>query len=89
MAEKLRLTEHARAEALRRGISEELVLDVARAPEQRVAAHAGREIRQSRVVDAVSGKLQLVRVVVEVTAGEASIVTVYRSSKIRKYWSDG
>jgi hypothetical protein len=88
VADRIRLTEHARAEALRRGISEELVLQVARTPEQRIAARSGREIRQSRVLDAASGKLQLVRVVVEVSAGEESIVTVYRSTKIGKYWSE-
>jgi Domain of unknown function (DUF4258) len=82
------LSEHARAEALRRGINEETALKVARTPEQRIAGRSGREVRQSRVIDPASGKLQLVRVVVEIRAGEETIVTVYRSSKIRKYWSE-
>lgn len=88
MADRVSLTEHARSEAQRRGISEETVLQIARAPEQRVAASSGREIRQSRVRDPVSGKLHLVRVVVESGPDEDTIVTVYRSSKIRKYWSE-
>src|SRR5437588_8343376 len=88
VADRLRLSEHARAEALRRGINEETALKVARTPEQRIAGRSGREVRQSRVIDPASGKLQLVRVVVEIRAGEETIVTVYRSSKIRKYWSE-
>jgi len=63
-------------------------LEVARAPEQRVAGRSGREIRQSRVLDPASGKLHLIRVVIESGQDGDAIVTVYRSSKIRKYWSE-
>ena len=88
MSDRVTFTEHARSEARRRGISEETALEVARAPEQRIAGRSGREIRQSRVLDPASGKLQLVRVVIENGQGGDTIVTVYRSSKIRKYWSE-
>ena len=88
MANRVSFTEHARAEALRRGITEETALRVAQTPEQRLAGRSGREIRQSRVLDVVSGKLHLVRVIVEVHDGEETIVTVYRSSKVGKYWSE-
>jgi Domain of unknown function (DUF4258) len=88
VADRLRMTEHARGEALRRAISEEEALEVARTPEQRLPGRSGREIRQSRVIDPVSGKLHLIRVVVEASADAESIVTVYRSSKIRKCWSE-
>ena len=88
MTDRVSFTEHARSEARRRGISEEAALEVARAPEQRVAGRSGREIRQSRVLDPASGKLHLVRVVIESGQDADTIVTVYRSSKIRKYWSE-
>jgi len=82
------LTDHAKAEARRRGISEETVLNVASAPEQRLPVRAGREVRQSRVKDPASGRLQLVRVFVDRQEGGDSVVTVYRTSKVRKYWSE-
>lgn len=80
------LTEHARTQARRRDLSEDLVLRVARSPEQRVRLRLGREIRQSRIASP-DGKLYLVRVVVDSRIGQDDIVTVYRTSKIGKYWS--
>ena len=82
------VTPHAIAEASRRGISETTLLQVATTPEQRIQVRSDREIRQSRIVDAASGKLQLVRVVVELGPGEDTAVTAYRTSKLRKYWRD-
>ena len=81
------LSKHAREQAGRRGLSEEIVLDVARAPEQRLIIRPGRELRQSRVEMPAGGPLYLVRVVVDVGPSEETVVTVYRTSKIEKYWS--
>lgn len=80
------LSDHAKTEARRRGISEATVLRVATTPEQRVAVRADREVRQSRIVDSASGKLYLIRVAVDSGRDGDTIVTVYRTSKIRKYW---
>jgi len=88
MGQRVVLTDHARAEALRRGISEATLLEVATTPEQRLVVRAQREMRQSRVTDPASGKLQLVRVVVECGNDCDTVVTVYRTSKVRKYWRD-
>jgi len=81
------LSEHARAQAARRGISVETVLAVARAPEQRLPVRPGREIRQARVSIPSGGPLYLVRVVVDAGPTEETVVTAYRTSKIDKYWS--
>ena len=81
------LSEHARAQAERRGISEQTVLAVARAPEQRLSVRPGREIRQARVAMPAGGPLYLVRVVVDAGPTAETVVTVYRTSKIEKYWS--
>lgn len=86
MAKRIIFTDHARAEAGRRGISEATVLDVVTAPEQRLAVRPEREVRQSRVIDPASGKLHLIRVVVDAGKDADAIVTVYRTSRIRKYW---
>ena len=79
-------SDHARAEARRRGIKADIVLEVAATPEQRMPSRRGREVRQSRIVHPDSGKLLLVRVVVEPGPEAELIVTVYRTSKMRKYW---
>jgi hypothetical protein len=81
------LSEHAQAQAARRSVSQEVVLAVARAPEQRVSVRPGREIRQSRVAMPAGGTLYLLRVVVDAGPTEETVVTVYRTSKIDKYWS--
>ena len=81
------LSKHAREQAERRGLSEEIVLAVARSPEQRLVVRPGRELRQSRVAMPSGGTLYLVRVVVDAGPHDEMVVTVYRTSKIEKYWS--
>jgi hypothetical protein len=39
-------------------------------------------------MDVTSGKLQLIRVVVDQGRDGDTVVTVYRTSKVRKYWRD-
>lgn len=78
------LTSHARFEMERRGISADTVHQVLTAPEQRVHVRPGREVLQS--VIALREKAYLVRVFVDVDRDPAEVVTVYRTSKIEKYW---
>jgi hypothetical protein len=61
-----------------------LVLSVAASPEQRVLVRPGREVRQSRVE--IDGKSYLVRVFVDLEEDRDVVVTVYRTSKVQKYW---
>ncbi len=84
---RLVLSDHARFEAARRGIEEATVRSVAQAPEQVLPLRPGREVRQSRMTLPPAGKLYLVRVVVDTGPDAEVIVTVYRTSKIDKYWS--
>ena len=88
MGQRVLITDHAIEEARRRGISNATVLRVVTTPEQSVRVRANREIRQSRFVDPASGKLHLVRVVVDLASDAEIVVTVYRTSKVRKYWRD-
>lgn len=78
------LTDHARLEMRRRGISEEVVREVLSQPDQRLPVRPGREVLQSR--KDFGGKIYLVRVFVDVDRTPAQVVTVYRTSKIGKYW---
>ena len=80
------LTPHATFEARRRGIELAMIRSILAAPEQRLTVRSGRVVLQSKVRLRVSGRLSLVRVFVDVDRSPAEIVTVYRTSKVRKYW---
>jgi hypothetical protein len=78
------LSDHARLEMSRRGISDEWVRAVMANPEQIIAGVGHRKIYQSRLV--AGDKTWLVRVVVEEWHALPVVVTTYRTSKIEKYW---
>jgi len=80
-----KLTPHARHESSRRGIPAEILADVLANPEQIVAAHSDRNVYQS--MKRIRGIMFLVRVIVDERVSPAKVVTVYRTTKIRKYWS--
>lgn len=80
------ISDHARFEMERRHIPEELLRQVALAPEQVVSSQRGRVICQSRIDDPTSDRQMLLRVVVEQHPDAVFVVTVYRTSKVEKYW---
>lgn len=77
------VTPHAALEIRRRGIEERHIHQVL-APEQRHAVRSGRDVLQSRI--AFDGKTYLLRVFVDIERDPAEVVTVYRTSRIAKYW---
>ncbi|MDQ7030710.1 MAG: DUF4258 domain-containing protein [Ardenticatenia bacterium] len=82
--QQYRLTDHARFQMKRRGIEESEIEKVLSAPEQAERARPGRVIYQSRFEQ--QGRVYLLRVVVDVDREPAEVVTVYRTSKVKKYW---
>jgi hypothetical protein len=68
----------------RRGIGEAVVAQVLAKPEQRFSIRLGREIFQSRLQ--IGLRRYVVRVFVDTDRQPAEVVTVYRSSRIGKYW---
>jgi hypothetical protein len=84
-----RLTDHARFEMERRGISEADVVQVLSAPEQSDLVRPGRIVYQSRIEPEEPGKIYLLRVFVDVDRRPAEVVTAYRTSKVEKYWKSG
>ncbi len=78
------LTPHAAFQMERRGVSESVVEQVLSAPEQREAVRPGRDVLQSRM--AFGSKTYLIRVFVDVDREPAEVVSLYRTSKIEKYW---
>lgn len=85
--EKYVITPHATFEMQRRQIEEAAVARVLAAPEQRETVRPGRDVLQSRMT--LAGRSYLVRVFVDVDRKPAEVVTVYRTSKIAKYWRNG
>ena len=55
-------------------------------PEQMVSCAQGRVICQSRIGDPASGRVMLLRVVVEERPDARFVVTAYKTSKVEKYW---
>lgn len=84
---QIRLSRHGVEQLERRGLDREQVLKVAQHPEQTVPVRPGLEIRQSRLVDEERGVPYLLRVVVDLGV-QQTVVTMYRTSKIDKYWID-
>ena len=82
----IRFTTHALEECERRNIWVQLIKDIVDAPQQIVPNVEGRRVYQSKIV--FDDKIYLVRVIVEVTEQEFVIITLYRTSKIKKYWSE-
>ena len=80
------LTDHAFMEMRRRDITEEEVKKVMTSPEQKVNIREGRTVYQSRLSFGEPPRLYLVRVFVDVGRKPKEVVTVYRTSKIDKYW---
>ena len=80
-------TPHAEFEMQRRGIGREVVLQVMSGPEQTIDVRPGRVVMQSRTTQ--EGRVYLVRVFVDMDRHPAEVVTVYRTSKVSKYWRAG
>jgi hypothetical protein len=81
-----RFSQHAQEQMARRGIPVEMVKDVLAAPQQVADDPSGCKVCQSQV-DFGTGNPYLLRVFVDETMDPAIVVTVYRTSKIAKYWS--
>ena len=81
---KHELSAHVKQEMDRRGIPLAVVEAVLAAPAQKVPEHGDVVCYQSSVE--INQKPYLVRVMVNETVTPAKVVTVYRTSKINKYW---
>ncbi len=82
---KQQLSRHAEDEMARRQIPRAWVESVLDDPNQRIQQSALMEILQSRFA-AENGKMYLLRAVVATDKDRPVVVTIYRTSKIEKYW---
>jgi len=83
---KYHLTEHAKEQMARRQIGQDDVANVLSAPEQIETVRQGRVIYQSRIKAGKPPQRYLLRVFIDIEREPAEVVTVYRTSKIKKYW---
>lgn len=83
---KFVLTQHALQEMTRRGISQEQVEQVLTSPQQVEEVRPGRVVYQSIVEMEKENRPYLLRVFVDVDYMPPRVVTVYRTSKVAKYW---
>jgi hypothetical protein len=72
----------------RRAITEEAVRLVLGSPQQRIDVRPGRAVFQSRVALGEPARMYMLRVLVDVDREPVEVVTVYRTSKILKYWRE-
>jgi hypothetical protein len=82
---KFRVSRHAEEEMRRRRIPQAWFESVLEKPEQRIEQPPAVEVRQSRFA-AEDGKIYLLRVVIGADKEPPVVITVYRTSKIEKYW---
>jgi hypothetical protein len=83
VAKLIKIPVHARFQMRRRGIRHVDVVATIRNPGQILPSVKGRHIYQSRM--GPSGRL-LLRVIVKESARAYHVVTVYKTSKVAKYW---
>lgn len=82
---KYKLSSHAREELLRRNIPSSLLEDVLQSPQQVAPEPDGTKVFQSKL-DFGEGKIFLLRAIVDDRIDPALVITLYRTSKIAKYW---
>lgn len=81
--------DHARFEMERRQIPESLVREVILSPQQILLTRKGRKVYQSKFIDQIQDKEMLLRVIIIESSNDLRVITVYKTSKVEKYWQKG
>ncbi|MBF0635373.1 MAG: DUF4258 domain-containing protein [Nitrospinae bacterium] len=82
---EFKFSKHALEEATRRDISLDSIEAVLRNPQQIVTEYGGKNAYQAKI-ESASGKMKLLRVIVDDVKRPPVVITVYRTSRINKYW---
>ena len=83
------ISPHAHKELKNRQISLDLLNSVLENPQQIVPEYNGKKAYQSKFnIDNGKGKVYLIRAIVKDYLSPPVVVTVYKTSKINKYWRD-
>ncbi|MGK5094669.1 DUF4258 domain-containing protein [Deltaproteobacteria bacterium TL4] len=81
---KIHFSDHAKEQMVDRGISVEMVLEVIENPEQKYNQELDETVCQAKIN--FDEKLYLLRVFVNFIKHPPIVISVYRTSKIHKYW---
>lgn len=82
---KFKISRHAEEEIRHRNIPKDLLAPILETPQQTVEEYGNKKAYQSQI-DFGEGKIYLIRVIVDDIANPKVVVTVYKTSKIEKYW---
>lgn len=82
---KFEISRHAQEEMGRRGIPLNIVESIMQNPQQIVDEYGNKKAYQS-IIKIEASKEYLVRVIVNDTVDPVKVITVYKTSKIVKYW---
>jgi hypothetical protein len=82
---KYELSKHAEDELSLRQVPRTLLESVLENPQQIVPERRGRKAYQSQI-DFGSGRIFLLRAIVDDTLEPAVVLTVYRTKRIKRYW---
>lgn len=85
----IRFSPHAAANLKAREIEREDAEAAIRNASRRETAKAPREIVTRSYFDKVTGETMLLRAVIEETENEIAVVTLYKTSKLKKYLPEG
>ena len=86
---KLIITDHARFEAQRRNIDLDFIESIIENPQQKVSSRRNRVVYQSKFYDKILGKEMLLRVIAEQSGDMLKVISIYKTSKIGRYWVKG
>ena len=81
----IRFSPHAEGNLVAREISRAAVEAAIRQPDRREPSRAPREIVSRVYSDTVTGETMLLRVVIEESEPEIAVITLYKTSKLKKY----
>jgi hypothetical protein len=85
---KFRISKHAREQMEERDISEETVNEIMENPDQTIPEDEDKLIYQSIKEFKSDQKSYLVRIFINIVKIPWLIITIYKTSKIKKYWKD-
>ena len=85
---EIKISTHAREQMDERGISEDMVFDILERPQRTIPEDEEKVIYQSIKFFEEDERDYLVRVFVNIIKFPTLVITVYRTSKIEKYWRD-
>ncbi|MBZ0279921.1 MAG: DUF4258 domain-containing protein [Anaerolineae bacterium] len=83
---EVQLTDHAKKQLAYRDVSQDQAIAVALSPDQLIEETDVPSIAQSRVIE--DGKTYLIRVAFRDELNVRIVITVYKTSKVKKYWQE-